>query len=160
MLWKYGVGPMIAGSVIGYRITEPHNYQLTKATKTHRSLVPRLEAKKDGVLYTTAYFTSPKMTECGNTVTAISGLADKNLNRIKNDTDRTLTYSLTENGIKISISGANESSFVLPLIAGELELLCGQADRCEEIFFLTGGFIAKEYTIIPDKDGRIELIIR
>ena len=160
MLWKYGVGPMIAGSVIGYRITEPHNYQLTKATKTHRSLVPRLEAKKDGVLYTTAYFTSPKMTECGNTVTAISGLADKNLNRIKNDTDRTLTYSLTENGIKISISGANESNFVLPLIAGELELLCGQADKCEEIFFLTGGFIAKEYTIIPDKDGRIELIIR
>jgi hypothetical protein len=86
--------------------------------------------------------------------------AQKKLNRIKNDTDRTLTYSLTENGIKISILGANESSFVLPLIAGELELLCGQADRCEEIFFLTGGFIAKEYTIIPDKDGRIELMIR
>ena len=160
LLWKYGVGPMIAGGVMGYRISEPHNYQLTTATKTHRCLVPRLEIKKDGVVYNTAFFTSMSMATSGTSVKSISGLADKNCHRLKDDVDRIFNYSLTENGLEMSIENAQGAEFILPLIAGELELLCGSIEKKEEIFFLTGGFIANEYTIIPDKDGAIRLIIK
>lgn len=160
MLWKYGVGPMIAGSVLGYRLVEHHNLQLTTATATHRSLVPRLEAKKDGETYTTAYFVSPKMSVNGTTVTATSRLANKNCDRIDNDVDITFIYSLTESGMNISIFGAHGSKFILPLIAGMLEISCGKVEKSEEIFFLTGGFVAQEYTISPDRNGKIELMIR
>ncbi len=160
MLWKYGTGPIIAGSVVGYRISEPHNYQLTKATKTHRCLVPRLEIKKDGVVYNTAFFTSMSMTTSGTSVKSISGLADKNCHRLKDDVDRIFNYSLTENGLEISIENAQGAKFILPLIAGELETVCGKVIASEEIFFLTGGFIANEYKISPDSDGKILLKIR
>jgi hypothetical protein len=100
------------------------------------------------------------MATSGTSVKSISGLADKNCHRLKDDVDRIFNYSLTENGLEMSIENAQGAEFILPLIAGELELLRGSIEKKEEIFFLTGGFIANEYTIIPDKDGAIRLIIK
>ena len=67
--------------------------------------------------------------------------------------------TLTENGMHIRIDNAEGAQFILPLISGEVEMICGSIEKCEEIFFLTGGFIADEYTIVPD-GGVIELIIK
>lgn len=160
LLWKYGVGPMIAGGVVGYRISEPHNYQLSTATQKHRCLVPRLEYKKDGNVYNSAFFTAPVMSNEGLEIKVTGGLANQKTQRLEGDADRSFTYKLTECGLEISIENAHGAEFILPLISGELEIIEGNLKSSEEIFFLTGGFIAKEYTIIPDKDGRIELIIR
>ena len=67
---------------------------------------------------------------------------------------------MTDNGIKISIENAQDTEFILPLISGELEIACGSETACEEIFFLTGGFIAQEHIIIPDGNGKIEINIK
>ena len=160
LLWKYGVGPMIAGSVVGYRISEPHNYQLSTATKTHRCLVPRLEIKKENSTYNSAFFTTPKMNNDGASIKVIGGLADQNTKRLEGDTDRNFVYTLSEDGIEISIDNAHGAEFILPLIAGELEVICGDIRTSEEIFFLTGGFIAKEFAITPNTEGKIILKIK
>ena len=160
ILWKYGVGPMIAGGVVGYRISEPHNYQLSTATGTHRCLVPRLEIKKGDSTYNSAFFTAPEMSNEGLSIKVIGGLADQKSKRLEGDTDRIFTYALTDDGIKISIENAQGSEFILPLIAGELEVVCGGDKAVEEIFFLTGGFIAQEHIIIPDENGKIEINIK
>ena len=50
--------------------------------------------------------------------------------------------------------------FLLPLIGGEIKVTDGKIDSKKEIFFLTGGFIAQEYMIIPNYDGNIEFIVK
>ena len=160
LLWKYGAGPMIAGGEMGYKLVEHHNFQLTLKTKTHRELVPRLEIKKDNESFNSAYFTSPKMENEGCMVKVIGGLADAKTRRLAGDVDRLFTYELTENGLEMSIENAHGAEFILPLISGELEVLDGAVKSSEEIFFLTGGFIANEYTVVPDKNGKIKLIIK
>ena len=164
LLWKYGVGPMIAASVVDYVLVESHNMQLSRATAKHRSLTPRLEIKKDGVPYSTAYFTAPKMaskTVDGSvTVTAVTGLCDKNLHRLDGDCDRHYTYTLTKDGLRITIANAGDARFILPVISGEVQMLRGTVTAKEDIFFLTGGFMADEYVISPDSDGTVELILK
>ena len=160
LLWKYGIGPMIAGGVVGYRISEPHNYQLTTATKNHRCLVPRLVIKSTGMEYNSAYFVTPKMENEGYTIKVTGGLSNPKTHRLENDTDRLFTYTLTENGLELTVEKAHGAEFILPLIAGELNVIDGCVKANEEIFFLTGGFIADEYTISPDASGKIKLIIK
>lgn len=164
LVWKYGVGPMIAASVTDYVLVEHHNMQLPRATSKHRSLTPRLEIKKDGIAYSTAYFTAPKMTgEEKNgqvTVTAVTGLCDKTLHRLEGDCDREYTYTLTESGMHITVTHAEGAHLILPVISGEVQMLRGSVTACQDIFFLTGGFMADEYTVSPDGDGVIELILK
>ena len=66
---------------------------------------------------------------------------------------------MTENGLDITAVGAKGLKFILPLISGEVKALIGEEEKTSEIFFLTGGFIAKEHTILPDKDGNIRIFI-
>lgn len=164
LVWKYGVGPMIAASVVDYVLVEEHNMQLSRQTAKHRSLTPRLEIKKDGVAYSTAYFTAPQMTgeekDGQITVTAITGLCDKTLHRLDGDIDRKYTYTLSTEGMHITVTNAGGASLLLPVISGEVQMLRGKANAAEDIFFLTGGFTAKEYTIAPDENGTIELILK
>lgn len=160
LLWKYGVGPMIAGGEMGYKLVEHHNFQLTLKTKTHRELVPRLEIKKGNESFNSAYFTSPKMENEGCTVKVVGGLANQKTQRLEGDADRSFTYKLTENGLEISIENAQGAEFILPLISGELEIIEGNLKSSEEIFFLTGGFIANEYVIMPNENGKIRLTVK
>ncbi len=164
LLWKYGVGPMIAASVVDYVLVEAHNMQISRATQKHRSLTPRLEVTVDDVAYSTAYFTEPRLTSESNrnevAVSAITGLCDKTLRRMEGDLDREYTYRLTENGMHITIRHAQGTRFLLPVISGEVEMLRGSVEKCEDIFFLTPGFTADEYTVAPDRDGVIELILK
>ena len=164
LVWKYGAGPMIAASVIDYVLVEPHNMQLSRATAKHRSLTPRLEIIKDGVAYSTAYFTSPEMTseqkDGSITIHATTGLCSKKLCRLEGDITREYTYTLSEDGMHITVANAYGARFILPVISGEVQVLRGTASSPEEIFFLTGGFIANEYVIAPDDDGMIELMLK
>ncbi len=164
LLWKYGIGPMIAASVVDYVLVESHNMQLTRETATHRCLTPRLEKQVDGAAYSTAYFTDAKMTsaqtEDSVTVTAVTGLCDKSLKRLPGDIDRQYTYRLTESGMHITVHHAEGTSLILPVIGGEVSVLRGEVTGKEGIFFMTGGFTANEYTVAPDANGIIELILK
>ena len=163
LLWKYGRGPMIAASVADYVLVEPQNMQLTRDSN-HRALVPRLVCNIDGVIYSTAYFTSPRLSsEQKNgeiTVNAVSGLCDSTLLRMREDVDRLCSYTLSPEGMRISISSVGDARMILPLIDGTICLMCGTIESKKGIFFLTGGFEATEYIIAPDKNGRIELILK
>ena len=66
---------------------------------------------------------------------------------------------MTESGLKISISRAEGMKFLLPLIGGKIKVTDGKIDSKKEIFFLTGGFIAQEYSVLPDLSGNIEFLI-
>lgn len=57
----------------------------------------------------------------------------------------------------ICASGAKGVKFVLPLITGEVKAGKGTLEKMDDIFFLTGGFTAKEYTFQPDENGELEL---
>ena len=60
--------------------------------------------------------------------------------------------------MRISAEHAEETKFILPLINGNVKVQVGKIEKEEEIFFLTGGFIANEITIAPE-NGKIEIVI-
>lgn len=153
-------GPMIMASVTKYVLVEPTNMQQVKDIAHHRPLVPRLVREKDGKTYSTSFYESATeiRDERKKSVTYTSGLSTYGNKETLENCAPELTYTLTENGMSISIEGAEGLKFILPLIAGEVDLQIGKIEREEEIFFLTGGFIASEKTIIPE-NGRIELRI-
>jgi hypothetical protein len=94
----------------------------------------------------------------GYTMSALTGLSSNKL-EVLEGVRPTISYTLSESGMRITIAGAIGAKYVLPLIAGELKMMKGAIERQDEIFFLTGGFIAQEYTLIPNASGEIELII-
>ena len=61
--------------------------------------------------------------------------------------------------MKIDAENAEGTKFILPLINGKAEVKAGKIVKEEEIFFLTGGFIANEITILPE-NGQIKIEIR
>lgn len=162
MLWKHGEGPMIAASVTEYSLIEAHNMQLPRFSN-HRPLTPCLVKKQGDILYTTAYFRIPEMTASeakgAVTVKVSTGLCSNAFRRMEGDTERIFTYTLSESGMNIEIRNAHDTEFILPLISGKIKLLCGNVKCTEDIFFLTGGFEACEYTITPDSNGEIKLIL-
>ena len=162
LLWKYGEGPMIAASVTEYTLIEAHNMQLPRFSN-HRPLTPCLVKKQGNTLYTTACFRTPEMTafeENGKACVKVStGLCNNSFKRMEGDSERVFTYTLSADGMRIKAENAHGTEFILPLISGEMKLLCGEVKAKEEIFFLTGGFEACEYTITPDENGTVELMI-
>ena len=153
-------GPMIMASVTKYVLVEPTNMQQVKDIAHHRPLVPRLACEKDGKIYSTSFYeyATEIRDERKKSVTYTSGLSTYGNKETLENCAPKLTYTLTENGMSISIEGAEKLRFILPLIAGKVDLQIGKIEREEEIFFLTGGFIANEMTILPE-NGKIDLRI-
>ncbi len=160
MLYKYGEGAKIAASVMDYKLVEAHNMQLSLKTKTHRPLVPRLQKGA----FSTAYFVTPKMTLCEAedivTVNVLTGLASSDKARLVGDTNRLIKYNFSGSGVNIRIDNAQGTELIFPLISGEISVTVGKTVKEEEIFFLTGGFEATEYTVAPDENGVIEIFIK
>ena len=150
-------GPMVMASVTDYVLVEPTNMQQTLKRDKHRPLVPRFTAVKDGVEYVSSFYqkatTSFEKTDEEYTVKAQTGLTSKN-DQTLDGVHPKIAFTLGENGLKIEISDADDTKYVLPLICGNLTVLEGEIEKQEEIFFLTGGFIAQEYTLTP-KNGKI-----
>ena len=126
-------------------------------------MTPRLTARKNGEIYSSDNFLSPEFTVLesdGNvTVKAVTGLCNLSFKRLEGDTERIFIYTLTCEGMKIRIENADNTAFVLPIISGKVNVLCGSIAGTDDIFFLTGGFEACEYTIYPDESGVIEVVV-
>ena len=160
MLYGKNAGPLIAGSVTEYVLVEPTNMQQVLDVEKHRSLVPRL-IKIDNESYSSSNYTHMKMWDKVEKdaveVFVKTGLSTKEDCCLDYSID--IQYRLSEGGLSMKISNAKGTKFLLPLIAGKVEVQTGTIEKEEKIFFLTGGFIAKEFTIIPDENGNISLRI-
>lgn len=157
-LYHKDKGPMIMGSVTDYVLVEPTNMQQTLNRNTHRSLLPRLETYKEGERYSSTFYLDASMTKEDCAVCVKTGLSSRKHETITGVYPN-VKYTLTEQGLDITVSGAQGTKLILPLINGELCVIKGAVEKEEEIFFLTGGFIAQEYTVQPDTDGAIKLKI-
>lgn len=151
--------PMIMASVTDYILVEPTNMQQVKDRAKHRSLTPRLVYAKDGITYHSSYFTASDMTfdERSYSIKVVTGLADKNEN-VLTGISPTVGYLLTDKGVEIAIQHAEGLKFILPLISGKADIITGKIEKEEEIFFLTGGFISNEITVLPE-NGNVKLLI-
>jgi len=91
-------------------------------------------------------------------VSALTGLQD-NAYHVLEGVKPEVKYTLSVAGMRISASGAKGVKFILPLIAGEVICEKGSLEQTDDVFFLTGGFMAKEYTFVPDANGELDLQI-
>ena len=157
--------PMIMASVTDYVLVEPTNMQQVKDIARHRSLTPRFIVERNGKTYHSSYFGDGEMTFDEKTleVTAKTGVTCKGEKAYEAgdalaDIKPTIKYTFSEDGITIYIENAVGAKFVLPLINGKAEIAVGAVAKEDEIFFLTGGFIANEITILPEK-GQIKMLL-
>lgn len=157
--------PMIMASVTDYVLVEPTNMQQVKDVSKHRSLTPRIVVERNGKTYSSSYFGDSVMTFDEKTfaVTTETGVTCKGEKDFAAgdslcDVTPAICYRLAENGIEITIERAEGTKFVLPLINGNVEIKVGKKEKEEEIFFLTGGFVANEITVLPE-NGKMRMII-
>lgn len=157
LLYSRSLGPLVAGSVGDYELTESTNMQVPLDTENHRPLLPRFETFEDGILYSSAYFVGVKKE--GEGLSFCSALSDRVGRKLPGSEFR-VSYQATPDRFRISLSAPKlDLPFLLPLINGRLNILEGTLRETKDIFFLTPGFEAKEYSIDPNKDGQIVMEI-
>lgn len=167
-LWHKKTGPLIAGSVVDYKLVEALNQQLSIKKSRHRTLVPRVECIRNKVRYAQCYDTRAVLTASqkeGKVVIQVNAsLVNLQQQMCFSPLSVLLRYTFSENGIEIKgkILGDNQTQtvFVLPLIGEKAFLQTENKVKTDSIFFLTGGFGAIEYTITPDTNGEFSLIVR
>lgn len=155
-------GPMIMGSVTDYKLVEPTNMQQSLDIKKHRSLVPRFSVERNGTEYCSSYYTKASM-HCEKTgedaceIVVTTGLTSVN-NEDAEDRPQ-IRYRLSEKGMNVSANNAAGLKYILPLISGKCLVSKGKIEKTDAVFFLTGGFCATEYTVLPDSDGSFEITV-
>ncbi len=161
-LYGKNAGPMIMASTNLYVLTEPTNQQQVLDRDHHRSLTPRIELNRNGVTYYSCYYTKAEISEKHTrdyvSIDVKGGMMDRWLGLLEG-VNPNMNYTLTKNGMNIKINNLNEGKFILPLINGNCNLVKGNLVMTDDIFYLIGGFCAKEYTITPNQNGEIELMI-
>ncbi len=146
MLYSRKKGPLIMGSVGDYQLTEPTNMQVPLDTEHHRPLLPRFEARRNGILYSSAYFTRAKRLDEKGLIFA-SGLMSREGEELL-EGEFEIAYLPSKDRFTLKIKRAPKGlAYILPLIDGELRIKKGKLSSKEEIFFLTPGFKALEYRI-------------
>lgn len=157
LLYSRTLGPLVVGSVGNYELTESTNMQVPLDTESHRPLLPRFEAYNDGILYSSAYFVDAK--KVGEGLSFDGGLSTRDGNKLPGS-EFHISYQAMPDCFRISISAPKCGlPFLLPLINGKLCILKGRLEARKDIFFLTPGFEAKEYSIEPDRAGQIVMEI-
>lgn len=161
-LYHRALGPIVMASVTDYVLVEPTNMQQALDRDMHRSLVPRFRAARGGKTYHSSYYSAAEMEGRAEgdayAVEVRTGLASREGAALENVTPR-IRYCLSKAGLRISAEDACGTEFVLPLIGGAIRVLAGTLRGGEEIFFLTGGFLAHEWIVIPDETGRLQIEI-
>mgnify|MGYP003323401948 CR=1 FL=1 len=70
-----------------------------------------------------------------------------------------VSFELSNKGVSVKFGNLKDEIFILPLINGKANIIKGNKVSEEEIFFLTGGFIANEIRVTPDNKGEIEIFL-
>jgi len=167
LLWHKKTGPILASSMVDYWLPERLNMQLSLKTHRHRSITPRLELFKDDVRYSQCYDTGSdiKVTQAGEEikVEVSASLVTLDQQRLERDCLCLLEYTIAADRLTIEgrVQGNSEGcKFVLPVIAPQAKVsTTPQAKTVEDIFFLSGGFTAREFVIEPDDMGCFSAVI-
>lgn len=165
LLWHEAHGPVIAGSVVDYQLVEPLNQQQSTRVTAHRTLVPRVELFYGGERFAQCYDTRAVVSVSGDDqrvqVDVQAGLVSIDQRALPEPTCVSLQYTLTAREVVISGQvfgqGAEKARFVLPVVARDVQVSPTGRFETAEIFFLTGGFGAVEYTVTPDEAGRFQV---
>lgn len=163
MLWHEDAGPVLLSSVVDYRMAEPLNMQLPLKKKRHRPLTPRLEKMTESGRYSSCYDTDAKIevNEAGDGihVHVSARLVSREQEELSEPVCCQTEYWLHKDGlsIRIQIAGPGENvRLVLPVIADEAKVTASSVlSEPESIFYLTSGFGAREFIILPDGENRI-----
>ena len=163
LLWHEDMGPVLLSSVVDYRLVEPLNMQLSLKKSRHRPLTPRLEILRNGKRYASCYDTKAEISvtqeKDGIRIHVLSRPVSLEQEELSKPVRFHIDYWLHNEGLSIrtQIEGPKEEvRLVLPVIAGNASVTAGwQEAEPEHIFFLTGGFGAREFRILPDEEGVI-----
>ena len=163
LLWHEDLGPVLLSSVVDYRLVEPLNMQLSLKKSRHRPLTPRLEILRNGKRYASCYDTKAEISvtqeKDGIRIHVLSRPVSLEQEELSKPVRFHIDYWLHNEGLSIrtQIEGPKEEvRLVLPVIAGNASVTAGwQEAEPEHIFFLTGGFGAREFRILPDEEGVI-----
>lgn len=162
LLWHRKTGPVLLSSVLDYWLVEAHNMQLSLNRKRHRPLTPRVECVIDGVRYAQCYDTHASIQAVpegnGVCVEVAASLVTLRQQPLREGTFVSLKYHIQPEYVAIEgrVYGghASEARMILPVIADQAQVRvkpdCAPPER---IFFLTGGFDAREFIIEPDAAG-------
>lgn len=150
MLYHRDYGPVIAGSVSEYIITEKNNMQIPAGVMRHSPLLPRVQYEIDGKIYSTAlsFDCEMKQPHGKNTVIEVSVKPQNDEHEcMPANASVKFTYEFGEE-LKISVDSENlpsDAVFILPVVSSSGAAIRGSWKSCGKIFFLTGGFSADEY---------------
>lgn len=163
LLWHEDMGPVLLSSVVDYRLVEPLNMQLSLKKSRHRPLTPRLEILRNGKRYASCYDTKAEISvmqeKDGIRIHVLSRPISLEQEELSKLVRFRIDYWLHKEGLSIrtQIEGPKEEvRLVLPVIAGNASVTAGRQEaETEPVFFLTGGFGAREFVILPDEEGVI-----
>lgn len=160
------IGIIIAGSVLEYRRREMNNMQSPIRDEKHSSLIPRLEYEKDGNVYVSCLDSDAELFTRGDdksaSVTVKTSLlsTDGKMPELSIP-GAVIAYRFTAGEVLISVrSAAPGLRFILPIVSDNVRLIADSDSKCREIFFLPGGFKAKEYTFYTDSMGELTVKIQ
>ena len=159
LLYDCKTGPVIAGSVLDYRLTEPFNMQLPEGPLSHRPLILRAELFEYGTLYSTCIDPAAEI--------ITEEYPDRLIFRTRSRfvrisdwraADEALTletvYEFTEDRLQMRFSLSDYSREVLlhiPVIADSLPFSADRAYTAVPCFCLSPGFDAVDHILPLDR---------
>ena len=163
LLYKDGVGAIIAGSVYDYILTEPNNMQLPTGNVQHATLLLRAEYEKDGVKYATCLDKAPvvEVKRQGGFVTATvqARFVDPLSQRAESERTATFYYRFSDKGVTLTVKAVEgKVRLVIPIVKGSARVESDNRYHKRDIFFLTGGFAADEYSFDLKEDVTLTIV--
>ena len=169
LLWHEAAGPVLLSSVVDYRLVEPLNMQQTLKKSRHRPMTPRVELMMGKTRFSQCYDVHASIQAvqepAGVRFAVAAQLVDAEQHPLPQSVFAALSYHILPDSVTIegTVYGerAKDARLVLPVIPGAAQVTAVPAcPQPEEIFFLTGGFAAREYVLAPDPQGRFSAVIR
>lgn len=168
LLWHRDCGAVLASGMLDYALIEPMNQQLPLRGEEQVCPCPRIESEIGGKRCGQHYdFAAVMRAEAADGCVRLhvdASLCDSAHRPA--DGGCTLDYTLTAHGLRIEGGVppllAQSARFVLPVFsdAVKVTVLRGVlAGAAKPVFCLSPGFAGKEYTALPDADGRFTLEI-
>lgn len=149
--------PMIVGSVGDYQLTEPNNMQVPLDVNSHLPGYPRIDAVVNNKYYSTGYFNHCEIIKKDSEFKFISYLTSRD--GLKLNDKFSFTYKFTEGGLMVTIKSQKDFIYKIPLISGQISIKKGKLLKIEDSFFLTPGFMMKQYNI-ASKNHQLEIVIK
>lgn len=163
LLWRDGVGPVLLSSVVDYKMAEPLNMQLSLQKTRHRPLTPRVEKLIHGVRYSGCYDTRAQIqvqeSSGGIDVLVRGRMVTLDQQDLPDPAGYELQYHLREDSLEIAVELWGDwqgAQLVLPVIPEQAAVKGNPSPaEPEKIFFLSGGFSAREFILPPDGEGKL-----